>query len=74
MSQQKSIVTNEVDLIAVSVAGVVAHPAFPGLPAEPYRLANDGTPFLLPTYGGIVYNVSTGDRASDGQQTASIPA
>jgi hypothetical protein len=63
MTQQNSIATNEVDLIAVSVAGVVAHPAFPGLPAEPYRLANDGTPFLLPTYGGIVYNVSTGDRA-----------
>ena len=63
MTQQNSIATNEVDLSAVSVAGVVAHPVFPGLPAEPYRLANDGTPFLLPTYGGIVYNVSTGDRA-----------
>jgi hypothetical protein len=63
MTQQHPIDTNQADLIAVSVAGVVAHPAFPGLPAEPYRLANDGTPFLLPTYGGIVYNVSTGDRA-----------
>ena len=55
--------TNQDDLVAVSVAGVVAHPGFPGLPAEPYRLAADGTPFLLPTYGGIVYNVSVGDRA-----------
>jgi hypothetical protein len=55
--------TNVADLVAVSVAGAIAHPSFPGLPAEPYRLAADGTPFLLPTYGGIVYNVSVGDRA-----------
>jgi len=57
------LTTNEADLIAVSVMGAVAHPGFPGLPAEPYRLAADGTPFLLPTYGGVVYNVSVGDRA-----------
>lgn len=55
--------TNEADLVAVSVAGAIAHPGFAGLPAEPYRLAADGTPFLLPTYGGIVYNVSVGDSA-----------
>lgn len=55
--------TNAADIVAVSVAGAIAHPSFPGLPAEPYRLAADGTPFLLPTYGGIVYNVSVGDRA-----------
>ncbi|MGB3025121.1 DUF4438 domain-containing protein [Paradevosia shaoguanensis] len=54
---------NEADLVAVSVGGIIAHPSFPGLPAEPYRLAADGTPFLLPTWGGIVYNVSVGDRA-----------
>lgn len=54
---------NEADLVSVSVGGVIAHPTFPGLPAEPYRLAADGTPFLLPTFGGIVYNVSVGDRA-----------
>ena len=63
MTQHNTLATNEVDLVAVSVAGAVAHPGFPGLPAEPYRLASDGTPFLLPTYGGIVYNVSVGDRA-----------
>lgn len=57
------IAINEADLVAVSVAGAIAHPGFPGLPAEPYRLAADGVPFLLPTYGGIVYNVSVGDRA-----------
>ena len=58
-----TLATNAADLVAVSVAGEIAHPGFPGLPAEPYRLAADGTPFLLPTYGGIVYNVSVGDRA-----------
>jgi hypothetical protein len=63
MTPRNSLATNEHDLIAVSVAGAIAHPGFPGLPAEPYRLAADGTPFLLPTYGGIVYNVSVGDRA-----------
>jgi hypothetical protein len=63
MTRNNTLATNEVDLVAVSVAGAVAHPGFPGLPAEPYRLAADGTSFLLPTYGGIVYNVSVGDRA-----------
>lgn len=58
-----SIEFNEADLVSVSVGGIIAHPGFPGLPAEPYRLAADGTPFLLPTFGGIVYNVSVGDRA-----------
>jgi hypothetical protein len=37
---------NTGDLIAVSVGGAIAHPGFAGLPAEPYRLAADGTPFL----------------------------
>ncbi len=55
--------TNHADLVAVSVAGAIVHPGFPGLPAEPYRLSSGGRPFLLPTYGGIVYNVSVGDRA-----------
>ena len=63
MTRNNTLATNEVDLVAVSVAGAVAHPGFPGLPAEPYRLAADGTSFLLPTHGGIVYNVSVGDRA-----------
>ncbi len=58
-----NVTTNEAKLVAVSVMGAVAHPSFPGLPAEPYRLAADGTPFLLPTYGGVVYNVSVGDSA-----------
>ncbi len=58
-----TVKTNEDRLVVVSVAGTIVHPSFPGLPAEPYRLAADGTPFLLPTYGGIVYNISVGDEA-----------
>ena len=63
MTAPTALATNAADLIAVSVAGAIAHPSFPGLPAEPYRLAADGTAFLLPTWGGLVYNVSVGDRA-----------
>ena len=63
MTTGASLATNAADLVAVSVAGAIAHPSFPGLPAEPYRLAADGTPFLLPAWGGLVYNVSVGDRA-----------
>lgn len=55
--------TNAADIVAVSATGQVANPSFSGLPAEPYRLAADGTPFLWPTFGGIVYNVSVGDSA-----------
>jgi len=55
--------TNSERLVSVSVMGQIASPGFPGLPAEPYRLDADGKPFLLPTYGGIVYNVSIGDSA-----------
>lgn len=58
-----SVRTNKDKLVAVSVMGQIASPGFPGLPAEPYRLDAHGRPFLLPTYGGIVYNVSVGDSA-----------
>lgn len=58
-----SVPTNARDLVEVSVTGSVAHPGFSGLPAEPYRLSAEGTPFLLPTFGGIVFNVSVGDSA-----------
>ena len=54
---------NEDKLVTLSVMGHIVQPSLPGLPAEPYRLAADGAPFLLPTYGGIVYNVSVGDSA-----------
>lgn len=58
-----TVSVNEDDLVSVSLGGAIAHPGFPGLPAEPYRLAADGRPFLLPSWGGIVYNVSVGDSA-----------
>lgn len=58
-----TVTVNSNDLVSVSLGGAIAHPGFPGLPAEPYRLAADGTPFLLPSWGGIVYNVSVGDSA-----------
>jgi hypothetical protein len=50
-------------LVHVSVMGQIASPSLPGLPAEPYRLDADGKPFLYPTHGSIVYNVSVGDSA-----------
>lgn len=58
-----SVQTNADKLICVSVMGQIASPSLPGLPAEPYRLDAQGRPFLLPAYGGIVYNVSVGDTA-----------
>ena len=50
-------------LVSVSVQGVITPPRMPPLPATPYSLAADGTPFLIPAYGSIVYNVSVGDSA-----------
>lgn len=58
-----SIATNADKLVSVSVMGQIAEPGFPGLPASPYLLTSEGTPFLLPQFGGIVYNVSVGDSA-----------
>jgi hypothetical protein len=58
-----SVKTNAERLVSISVMGQIASPAFPGLPAMPYGLTADGEAFLLPAYGGIVYNVSVGDSA-----------
>ena len=38
-----TIATNRADLIAVSVAGAVAHPSLPALPAEPSRSTSMST-------------------------------
>ena len=54
---------NANQVISLSVQGIIAPPRMPPLPAMPYSLAADGTPFLLPAYGSIVYNVSVGDSA-----------
>lgn len=58
-----NIKSNVDRIISVSVMGQIASPGLPGLPAEPYLLTSEGKPFLLPAYGGIVYNVSVGDSA-----------
>jgi hypothetical protein len=55
--------TNIDKIVSVSVIGEIASPSFPGLPASPYSLTAEGKPFLLPAFGGIVYNVSVGDSA-----------
>ncbi len=54
---------NANQVISLSVQGAITPPRMPPLPAMPYSLAADGTPFLLPAYGSIVYNVSVGDSA-----------
>jgi hypothetical protein len=58
-----SVKTNADKVICISVMGEVSAPAMPGLPASPYALSSEGTPFLLPAWGSIVYNVSVGDTA-----------
>lgn len=54
---------NRAQLVGVSVQGQVSCPEYPSLPASPYVIAADGTPQLLPSPGGIVYNVRVGDSA-----------
>lgn len=58
-----SVRTNADKIVCVSVMGQIASPSFPGLPAQPYSLDSQGRPYLMPAYGGIVYNVSVGDTA-----------
>ena len=57
------IETNEKLLVNVTVMGVVCQPNYSGLPAEPYRLDSNGSPFLLPSWGSITHNISVGDSA-----------
>ncbi|WP_342376565.1 DUF4438 domain-containing protein [Myxococcus stipitatus] len=52
--------TNVDRLVAVAVAGQVAHPI---IRANPYRMGRDGVPRLLPGSGGIVLNRRVGDPA-----------
>jgi len=57
------LTTNLSQLVKISVLGEIANPAMPGLPASPYLVSADGAPLILPSFGGIVYNVKLGDRA-----------
>lgn len=54
---------NRSQLIGVSVQGSVSSPMFPSLPAPPYVITAEGHATLLPSQGGIVYNVRIGDSA-----------
>ena len=51
--------TNEDKLIRIAVQGRIANAAQYG----DFEVAHDGKPFSLPSTGGIVYNVKTGDSA-----------
>ncbi len=53
--------TNEDKLVKISVVGEVASPVFG---RSPYRISADGYPVVLPSVGGITYNVRVGDLAS----------
>jgi hypothetical protein len=59
-----SLNSNLSALVKVSVLGEISNPSMPGLPASPYFVSAEGEPMLLPTFGGIVYNVRIGDRAT----------
>ncbi len=54
---------NREQLVGVGVQGTVVSPECPPLPASPYQISAGGSPYLLPTPGGIVYNVKVGDAA-----------
>lgn len=51
--------TNETRLVKIAVQGRIANAA----QFSEFELAHDGRPFALPSTGGIVYNVKTGDNA-----------
>lgn len=56
--------SNVSSLVKISVLGEIANPSMPGLPASPYMVSADGEPMLVPMFGGLIYNVRVGDRAT----------
>ena len=58
-----SIRSNQARLIKMSILGQIVSPRFPSLPANPHVIDRSGKPVLVPQWGGIVYNVRTGDPA-----------
>lgn len=58
-----SIRTNANRLIKMSIQGQIVSPRFPALPANPHVIDRTGKPVVVPQWGGIVYNVRTGDPA-----------
>lgn len=53
--------TNRDRLITMSVMGQVISPGYPAIPAIPHQIDKEGKPRLLPSLGGIVFNVKVGD-------------
>lgn len=53
--------TNRDRLVAMSLMGQVISPSYPAIPAIPHQIDHEGKPRLLPSLGGIVYNVKIGD-------------
>jgi Domain of unknown function (DUF4438) len=53
--------TNRDRLVMMSMMGQVTSPSYPAIPAVPHQIDRDGKPRLLPSLGGIVYNVKIGD-------------
>lgn len=53
--------TNVEKLVKISVVGEVSSPVFW---RSSYRISADGTPVVLPSVGGITYNIRVGDPAT----------
>ena len=56
--------SNLSSLVKISVLGEIANPTMPGLPASPYLVSAEGEPMIVPAFGGLVYTVRVGDRAT----------
>jgi len=54
--------TNEKNLVEISVMGEVSSPMSG---SQPYCITPEGKPTILPSVGGITYNVKVGDNAID---------
>ena len=52
--------TNEKNLVEISVMGEVTSPMSG---SQPYCITPEGKPTILPSVGGITYNVKVGDNA-----------
>lgn len=58
----EKIRTNIEKLVKISVMGEITSPLFG---RNPYRISSTGEPVVLPSFGGITYNVRVGDSATD---------
>jgi hypothetical protein len=58
--EENMLRTNKDRLVKLSVVGEVTSPIYG---RSPYRISADGQPLVLPSIGGITYNVRVGDPA-----------